>query len=120
LIAHGGKATMQQPRAGLEGEAMSYVLVRQAILDRASLTAIYENHVCHFSPHMIGKHTNGVPIVVAYQYGGGKPGGLASSREWCWYLLPRLHYVRRNGDKWLSGPIDGRPCDAIREIDVAA
>ena len=99
---------------------MSYALIRQAILDRASLTATYENYVRHFSPHMIGKHTNGVPIVVAYQYGGGKPGGLSLSGEWCWYLLPRLHYVKRNGDRWLTGPLTGKPCDAIREIDVAA
>jgi hypothetical protein len=99
---------------------MSYALVRQAILDRASLTAIYENYVRHFSPHMIGKHVNGVPIVVAYQYGGGKPGGLPSSGEWYWYLVPRLHYVKRNSDKWLWGPIAGRPSNVIREIDVAA
>jgi hypothetical protein len=99
---------------------MSYLAVRQAILDRASLTAIYEDCVRHFSPHMIGKHTNGVPVVVAYQYAGGKPGELSLSGEWCWYLLPRLHYVRRNGDKWLAGPLAGKPSDVIREIDVAA
>ena len=99
---------------------MSYLIVRQAILDRVSLTAIYEDYVRHFSPHMIGKHTNGVPIVVAYQYGGGKPGGLSSSGKWCCYLLPRLHYVKRNGDKWVSGPLAGVPTDAIGVIDVAA
>jgi hypothetical protein len=99
---------------------MSYVLVRQAILERASITAIYENYVRHFSPHMIGKHANGVPIVVAYQYGGGKPGGLPASGDWCYYLLPRLHYVRRNGDRWMSGPLAGRPSHLIGELDVAA
>jgi hypothetical protein len=99
---------------------MSYALVRQAILDRASLTAVCENYVRHFSPHMIGKHSNGVPIVVAYQYGGGKPGGLPASGEWCWYLLPRLHYVKRNGDRWLTGPLAAKPCNVIRELELAA
>src|SRR5437763_13038600 len=99
---------------------MSYLIVRQAILDRVSLTAVYEDYVRHFSPHMIGKHRTGVPVVVGYQYGGGKAGGLSPSGEWCRYLLPRLHYVRRNADKWRSGPIAGRPTDAISDIDVAA
>ena len=61
---------------------MSYLTIRQAIIDHASLTANYENYTRHFSPHIIGKHSNGVPIVVAFQYGGGKSGGLSPNGEW--------------------------------------
>ena len=99
---------------------MSYLTIRQAIIDHASLTASYENYIRHFSPHMIGKHSNGVPIVVAFQYAGGKSGGLSPNGEWCQYLLPRLHYVRRNGDRWLEGPLQGKPVAGLSEIDVAA
>ena len=96
---------------------MTYVLVRQAILKRVSLTAVYESHVRHFSPHILGKRHNGVPIVVAFQYGGG---GLSPSGEWCEFLVPRLHYVRVNGDKWQAGPIVGMPVAGFNHIDVAA
>ena len=99
---------------------MSYLVIRQAIIDRASVTASYENYIRHFSPHIIGKHGNGVPIVVAFQYGGGKPGGLSPIGEWCQYLMPRLHYVRRNGDRWLHGLPQGKPMEGLSEIDVAA
>jgi hypothetical protein len=99
---------------------MSYEIVRQAIVEHASLTAHYEDYIRHFSPHILGKHSNGAPVVIAFQYSGGKPGGLLGSGEWCRFLLPRLHYVRRNGDRWLAGPIHGKPVDGLTEIDVAA
>jgi hypothetical protein len=100
---------------------MSYIEIRRAIVERASLTAVYEDYVRYFSPHMLGKHANGVPIVLAFQYGGGKPGGpLLPSGEWCCYLLPRLHYVRRNGDKWASGTATNKPIGMLRQVDVAA
>ncbi len=99
---------------------MSYPIIRQAILERASLTAVYEDYVRHFSPHMLGTHHNGVAIVLAFQYGGGKRGGLLPSGEWCAYLLSRLHYVRRNGDGWTKGTIRDMPAGTIPNIDVAA
>lgn len=100
---------------------MSYIEIRRAIIERASLTAVYDNYVRYFSPHALGTHQNGVPIVIAFQYGGGKAGGtLRQSGEWCCYLLPRLFYVRRNGDKWAAGTIVDKPIGMIRRIDVAA
>ena len=88
---------------------MSYIVVRQAIIQHASLTANYDNYVRFFSPHLIGQDANGVPVVVGFQYGGGKPGGfLSSNGEWCRFLIPRLHYVRVNGDKWRAGQAEGK------------
>ncbi len=104
---------------GGEGE-MSYEVVRQAIVDRASLTANYEDYVRYFSPHAIGKLANGVPVVVAFQYDGGRKGGLPVSGAWCLFLLPRLHYVRRVSDRWMPGLAEGKPTDALAYIDIAA
>lgn len=99
---------------------MSYIVVRQAIIQRVSLTANYENYVRFFSPHLIGQDANGVPVVVGFQYGGGRPGGLLSSNgEWCRFLVPRLHYARFNGDKWQAGPAAGKPVVGL-SIDIAA
>src|SRR5436853_2245957 len=99
---------------------MSYEIVRQAIVDRASLTATYDDYVRRFSPHIIGKNGTGVPVVIAFQYSGGKPGGLLVSGEWCRFLLSRLHYVRRNSDRWLEGPVDARSTVGLIQIDTVA
>ena len=63
---------------------MSYAIVRQAIVERTSLTAHYDDYIRYFSPHILGKHINGVPIVIAFQYDGGKARGpLLIGGEWC-------------------------------------
>src|SRR5262245_53428777 len=98
---------------------MSYIVVRRAVIEHASLTASYENYMRFFSPHLIGQDANGVPVVVGVQYVGGRPGGLLSSKgEWCRFVIPRLHYIRFNGDKWHTGPATGKPIFGL-SIDIA-
>jgi len=100
---------------------MSYAIVRKAVVERTSLTAYYDTYIRHFSPHILGRPVNGVSIVIAFQYAGDKDGQLLpSGGEWCRYLLPRLFYVRPNGDKWRDGPIQGKSVEGLAEIDVAA
>jgi hypothetical protein len=54
---------------------VSYALIRQAILDRCSLTATYDGSVRHFCPHAIGSDTKGESNVMAFQYAGGSSKG---------------------------------------------
>ena len=44
---------------------MSVEIVRQAILDRHSLTAVYDGAVLHFSPHVLGHHQDRSLRVIA-------------------------------------------------------
>jgi hypothetical protein len=99
--------------------AMPYLTIRKAISERQSLTAIYENYIRHFSPITLGKDTGGTQTLLAYQYGGGRPGGLSISGAWCCFQVGALHRLRLNGDKWLGGPLAGGMLNCVVEIDVS-
>jgi hypothetical protein len=43
----------------------SYQLMRQAIVDRASLTGLYDRYVRFFSPRVLGIDLTGKPVVIA-------------------------------------------------------
>jgi hypothetical protein len=100
---------------------MSYDLVRDAIRDRISLTATYDRYVRFFSPHLLGKDSSGAPVVVAYQYGGGRRGGLPAAGAWACFTLAGLSNVTRNADKWIAGPLTPpKPVHVLKQIDIAA
>jgi hypothetical protein len=98
---------------------MQYLTIRKAISERQSLTAIYDNYVRHFSPATLGKDKGGTQTLLAYQYGGGRPGGLSINGAWCCFNVGELRALRLNGDKWLGGPLVGRMPNCVVEIDVS-
>ena len=99
---------------------MPYVTIRKAISERQSLTAIYDNYVRHFSPTALGKDGRGSQTLLAYQYGGGRSGGLSVGGAWCCFRVGDLRALRLNGDKWQAGPLAGRMPNCVVEIDVSA
>jgi hypothetical protein len=99
---------------------MPYATVRKAILDRQSLTAIYDNYIRHFSPNALGKDNSGSQCLLAYQYGGGRRGGLLVGGAWLCCHIGGLRAVRLNGDKWQAGTLAGRLANCVVEIDVSA
>jgi hypothetical protein len=100
--------------------ATPYEVIRKAILDRQSLSAVYENYVRHFSPHALGRSWTDVAMVVAYQYGGGRRGGLPPRGAWAIFEIDGLKGLWHNGDDWFSGPASGTPLGAFRSVDVTA
>src|SRR5262245_38130687 len=97
---------------------MPYEIVRRAILQRRSLTATYEKYLRHFSPHALGRNRADRPGVIAFQYGGGLPGGLPVGGAWVCFDVDSLRDLRENNDAWLAGPLDGRPLDWLKSMDV--
>ena len=97
---------------------MSYALIRQAILDRCSLTATYDGSLRHFCPHTIGSDTKGESNVMAFQYAGGSSKGLPSGGDWRCFRVNGLYGVRRNEDGWHTGDDHSRPSNCIARIDV--
>src|SRR4051812_607515 len=98
---------------------MPYEIIRRAIADKASVTGEYESYIQLFSPHALGRDAGGDATVVAFQYGGGTPAGLPVGGAWRSYLVPRLRQVRRNNDKWVAGPLGGKPLHVLKTIDIA-
>ena len=98
-------------------KAMSYTLIRQAVLDRCSLTATYDGSIRHFSPHAIGSDNKGESSVMAFQYLGGSDQGLPSGGDWRFFRVNGLYGVRRNEDGWHAGN-DHSTKNSIVRIDV--
>jgi hypothetical protein len=98
---------------------MPYATIRKAIEDRASLTAHYDSYVRFISPHILGDKRDGAKAVLAYQYAGGKPGGLRMSGEWGCFLVSGLMSLRRNSDSWHPGHLVGIP-SCVHKVDLRA
>src|SRR5690349_16728994 len=97
-----------------------YEIIRQAIRDRACLTADYEDYPRFFSPHELGYDSRGAPVVVAYQYEGGRRGGLPAGGDWATFYIAGLTNLERNTDSWHRGRLTHKPQDVLNRIDIAA
>lgn len=100
---------------------MSYELLRKAIEARQSLTGVYDDYVRFFSPHILGKNAAGEPIVVCFQYGGGRPDGwLPKGGDWCLFEVRRLRRLEANCDEWIAGPLETKPAHLLIQIDMGS
>ncbi|UYN96985.1 MAG: hypothetical protein KIT25_08670 [Enhydrobacter sp.] len=98
----------------------AYAVLRRAIVERRPMTAVYDDYVRDFCPRLLGRDRAGQPALLAYQYGGGRPGGLPSQGAWTFFVVDRLHDLRLNDDDWAAAT---PPCElhgGMAEIDVAA
>lgn len=98
---------------------MPYALLKRAIEEKQSLTAYYDNHVRHFSPHILGLDRHSWPSTVGFQYGGSRPGGLLQPQgDWCFFHVWGLTDLRPNDDGWHAGPPSGKPRHLIARVDI--
>jgi hypothetical protein len=97
-----------------------YQLLRQAILDRRCASALYEDYVRVFCPRTIGKDKDGATVVEAFQYGGGRPGGLPSGGEWCCFNVNGLDWIFVNGDVWRLGAEKVRHSGRVVDVDISS
>jgi hypothetical protein len=101
--------------------AMTYDIIREAIIDRRSLTCLYDNCIRFFSPHILGKDADGRECAVVFQYAGKRPDGLFPDvGEWCCFHVDGIRRLRANGDRWVAGPIGGRPAGCVHEVALKA
>ncbi len=97
-----------------------YRTVKEAIEQRQSLTGRYGSFERLFSPHILGKSDEGRDCLVGFQYGGGRPGGLAPLGEWCFFEIDGLHGVHPNVDPWRMGQLHERSDYLVAQVDVCA
>ena len=93
----------------------TYALIRQAVMDRRCLTAIYRGRVRHFSPHTLGHDEDGNALVLGYQYGGESTAPLP---EWRSFHISRLSGVTRNDDPWPTPVEDCRMNASVTRVDA--
>ena len=108
-----------RPRTASPGSP-AYELLRAAIERRESVTLHHHNYVRFLSPHALGTDASARPALLAYQYGGGKVGGLRVTGEWVCIPLSQLPAARPNSDSWNAGRGVAPPALCLREVELAA
>lgn len=98
----------------------AYGLIRQAVLTKRCVTALYENRIRHFSPHCLGRNKDGGDSVLAFQYGGESSKPLPAAGQWRCFVVRDLQNARLNEDDWQTGFEHGRPNTCVKQVDVEA
>lgn len=98
----------------------TYNLVRDALLNRQSITAMYDGYRRDLSPHLIGLNKNDEEQALFVQFGGGSKSGLPPGGSWrCMTLSKLSQVVVLTGAAWHDGVSAGiKPQSCVRTIDV--
>jgi hypothetical protein len=99
-----------------------YELLREAVLAKKQVTAIYDGYERQFCPHALGSK-NGEAHCLAYQWGGeSRTGRLAvgSSHGWRCFVVARLSQVTLHEGEWYSCETRGGLSPCLDHPDVEA
>jgi len=101
--------------------AVPYEMIKRAIQQRRSLTAILDEHVRHFSPHALGRNMDALQVGLGFQYGGTRGlTPLPAGGDWLLFGVSDLRDLSFNGDPWHPGPPGQRRPDWIAKVEVKA
>jgi len=98
----------------------AYEIIRDAILTKKQVTAIYHGHYREMCPHAIGQK-NGRAQALFYQFGGQSSSGLAppgSPTNWRCIVIDELQDVKSRPGAWHTGDNHSRAQTCVGEIDV--
>jgi hypothetical protein len=100
----------------------TYLLLRQAVLQRAPIEAEYQGLLRQMCPHALG-WKNGKEKVLLYQFAGGSKHGLeppGSPNNWRCLFVGSLTKVRVIDGDWYTASNHSRPQTCIDDVDVQA
>jgi len=95
----------------------AYSTLRDAILQKLQVTAIYRGLVREFCPHVIGMK-NGREHVLGYQFGGRSSSGLPPNGEWRCFDVTGLSDISTRSGPWHTGNRHTQPQSCVDEIDL--
>jgi hypothetical protein len=95
----------------------NYSLLREAILNRRPVTALYSGYERHFCPHVLGMK-RGEAQVLGFQFGGGSSTGLPPGGEWRCMKVHDLQQLMVITGPWYTGTSHSKPQTCIDSIDV--
>lgn len=98
----------------------NYMIIRNAILNKQQVVAIYKEHVREMCPHTIGLK-NGREKALFYQFGGTSSSGQiipGSPKNWrCVFVEELTNIVVRSGS-WSSAENHSVKQTCIDEVDI--
>lgn len=100
---------------------MSYALIRNAILERKIVRAVYQGLYCEMCPHLIGRRKN-KDCALCYQFGGRSSLGLiqpdGSIDNWRCIDLDDLSEVTIEDGAWHTASYDSKLQTCVDYVDV--
>jgi hypothetical protein len=106
----------------LQTPAEKYEIVKQAIINKQPVGAVYGGHVRLMCPHVLGEDKVGNPQALFYQFGGAsnsrpiQPNG--SPDNWRCLAVEKLSSVQVIDGEWYTAPNHSRPQTCVKQIDV--
>jgi len=100
-----------------------YRAVREAVVTRRTIAAVYHDRRRLFCPHRLGRNREGQFRVLCYQFGGESESGLkpaGSPANWRCVALEQLGGVTLLSGAWQTAPNHSRPASCIVDADVDA
>jgi len=98
----------------------TYNQIREAIISKKQVKAVYNDHYREMCPHVIGKK-NEREQALFYQFAGTSSQGLdysGSSKNWRCIPIEGLSQVKIVDGVWHTAPNHSRPQTCVDEIDV--
>jgi len=99
-----------------------YQIIRQAIIDKKVIVAVYDGLERIMCPHVIGTNKQGREQALCYQFEGEsksraiEPDG--SPVNWRCIDIAKLSSVTARDGEWHSAPNHSRPQTCVANIDV--
>lgn len=98
----------------------NYKLIRNAIINKQQVIAVYNGYRREMCPHVIGTK-NGREQALFYLYGGESSSGvivLGSTKNWRCIPISGLQDIAVQEGKWHSGDNHSKPQTCVDNIDV--
>jgi hypothetical protein len=95
----------------------TYAIVRQAIIAKQQIVAMYAGHPREMCPHVIGTK-KGRRQALFFQFGGSSSSGLPSGGEWRCIPIDGLGDVSARTGHWHTGASHTRPQSCVDAVDV--
>jgi hypothetical protein len=111
-------------RAKIQTVGDMYAFVREAVINRRPIAAMYDGKRRLLCPHRLGRNNNGELRALCYQCGGESRSGLAppgSPANWRCMAVEKLSRVELlDQDVWRTAPNHSRPQTCVPDADVDA
>jgi hypothetical protein len=98
---------------------VKFEIVKQAILGRRPIAAIYDRRIRLLCPHVLGESKEGRYQALFYQFGGESNSGIepdGSPANWRCLALEKLSNVRIIDGSWHTAPNHSRPQTCVRIV----
>jgi hypothetical protein len=95
----------------------NYQVLRDAVLQRRPVIAMYGGFERRFCPHVLGMK-RGEAQVLGFQYGGGSKTGLPPGGEWRCMKVHDLQQLTVQDGPWHTGSSHSKPQTCVDSIDV--